>query len=152
MYALPGMCDGGGSVCWWRRLSFLPPSVRRPSPARLSVWGASQDDSVRGANMTSRREARRTTKEDSSSFFVVGEHRPAAWRERSLHSRARSQRRRCSYAHVLVSGCAIPSREEIPFMNAYKACSLLSSSTRLPSIKPAGASRKWPDASPPRFR
>ena len=84
MYALPGMCDGGGSVCWWRRLSFLPPSVR-PSAARPAERaGASQDDSVRGANMTSRREARRTTKEDSSSFFVGGEHRPAAWTERSL--------------------------------------------------------------------
>ena len=72
---------GGGS------LSSRRPSVR-PSVCPAERAGASQDDSVRGANMTSRREARRTTKEDSSSFFVGGEHRPAAWTERSL---ARSQ-------------------------------------------------------------
>ena len=68
---------GGGS------LSSRRPSVR-PSVCPAERAGASQDDSVRGANMTSRREARRTTKEDSSSFFVGGEHRPAAWTERSL--------------------------------------------------------------------
>ena len=75
---------GGGS------LSSRRPSVR-PSVCPAERAGASQDGSVRGANMTSRRRARRTTKEDSSSFFVGGgEHRPAAWRERE-RSLERSQ-------------------------------------------------------------
>ena len=59
--------------------------------------------------MTSRHRARRTTKEDSSSFFSSAAASIDLLLGDSARSRARIQRKRCSYAHVVVSGCAIPS-------------------------------------------
>ena len=97
--------------------------------------------------MTSRRRARRTTKEDSSSFFVGGgEHRPAAWSGESARSSARSQRRRCSNAHVFVQvACYHPRGDSI---HAHAYVHALSSPPPPPSSPSSQrALSKWPDAS-----